>query len=315
MIHLRSRLAARLFAAALLASAAATVSASDSASTSPDQAQAAQPQAGQTKSDGLGIIVIAHGANPTWNMPVTNAVARVSQTIPAERAFLMGTPDQTPQQAYDKLVAGGAKRIVVVPLFVSSYSGHAEQVKFIGGQRADYPHAEHMKLTQVKGAVPIVGVGRGMDDHAIVGDIIADRAKALSTDAKNEWLMIVAHGPNEDEEAKQWNAAITNVGSRVRTKLPFKGVDVRLLRDDAPKDVKDKALAEMRASVEEKSKTSKVVVVPLLLSTGRVGGQIPEVLKGLTFAWDGKPLLPDDRIADWIVDEARRADKAPAGSQ
>lgn len=307
MIHLRSRLAARLFAAALLASAAATVSASDSAST--------PPAAADSKNDGLGIIVIAHGANPTWNMPVTNAVARVSQTIPAERAFLMGTPDQTPQQAYDKLVANGAKRIVVVPLFVSSYSGHAEQVKFIGGQRNDYPHAEHMKLTQVKGSVPIVGVGRGMDDHAIVGDIIADRAKALSTDAKNEWLMIVAHGPNEDDEAAQWNKAIRNVGARVQTKLPFKGVDVRLLRDDAPKEVKDKALAEMRASVEEKSKTSKVVVVPLLLSTGRVGGQIPEALKGLTFAWDGKPLLPDDRIADWILDEAKRAaQKAPAGS-
>jgi sirohydrochlorin cobaltochelatase len=308
MIHLRSRLAARLFAAALSLSAAVTVSASDSASTS--------PSAADSKTDGLGIIVIAHGANPTWNMPVTSAVARVSQTIPAERAFLMGTPDQTPQQAYDKLVANGAKRIVVVPLFVSSFSGHAEQVKFIGGQRADYPHAEHMKLTQVKGAVPIVGVGRGMDDHAIVGDIIADRAKALSTDPKNEWLMIVAHGPNEDDEAAQWNKAITNVGARVQTKLPFKGVDVRLLRDDAPKEVKDKALAEMRASVEEKSKTSKVVVVPLLLSTGRVGGQIPEVLKGLTFAWDGKPLLPDDRIADWILDEAKRAaQKTPAGSQ
>ena len=308
MIHLRSRLAARLFAAALLASTAATVSASDSASSSP-------AQAAQSKNDGLGIIVIAHGANPTWNMPVTNAVARVSQSIPAERAFLMGTPDQTPQQAYDKLVAGGAKRIVVVPLFVSSFSGHAEQVKFIGGQRADYPHAEHMKLEQVKGSVPIVGVGRGMDDHAIVGDIIADRAKALSTDPRNEWLMIVAHGPNEEDEAAQWNKAIANVGARVRTKLPFKGVDVRLLRDDAPKEVKDKALAEMRASVEEKGKTSKVVVVPLLLSSGRVGGQIPEVLKGLTFAWDGKPLLPDDRIADWILDEARRAaHKAPAGS-
>jgi sirohydrochlorin cobaltochelatase len=308
MIHLRSRLAARLFAATLTLSAAATVSASDSASTS--------PSAPEAKTDGLGIIVIAHGANPTWNMPVTSAVARVSQTIPAERAFLMGTPDQTPQQAYDKLVAGGAKRIVVVPLFVSSYSGHAEQVKFIGGQRADYPHAEHMKLTQVKGPVPVIGVGRGMDDHAIVGDIITDRAKALSTDPANEWLVIVAHGPNEDHEAEQWNKAITNVGARVRTKLPFKGVDVRLLRDDAPKEVKDKALAEMRASVEEKGKAGKVVVVPLLLSTGRVGGQIPEVLKGLPFAWDGKPLLPDDRIADWILDEARRAaQKTPAGSQ
>ena len=50
------------------------------------------------------------------------------------------------------------------------------------------------------------------------------------------------------------------------------------------------------------------MVVPLLLSTGRVAGQIPEVLKGLTFAWDGKPLLPDDRIADWILDETASVD-------
>jgi hypothetical protein len=140
-----------------------------------------------------------------------------------------------------------------------------------------------------------------MDDHPLVAAILADRAKALSQDPSRESLVIVAHGPNEDAEAVQWTEAIRLLGSRIRSTVRFREIDVRLLRDDAPKPVKDRALAELKAAVEDRARSGRIIVVPLLVSTGRIGDQIPDVLNGLEFAWDGRPLLPDARIAEWII--------------
>ena len=66
----------------------------------------------------LGVLVVAHGSTAEWNAPVKVAVDRLRATQPAEVSFLMGKAEQSAQQAYDKLVAAGATRIVVVPLLI-----------------------------------------------------------------------------------------------------------------------------------------------------------------------------------------------------
>ncbi len=260
-----------------------------------------------------GILVVAHGGDARWNEHVKEVASRVRAITPAEPAFLMGVPDQRPEEAYAKLAAAGVRQVVIVPLFVSSWSDHYEQVRFIGGLRPDYPHAEHMKLSRVGGAVPVAGVTNAMDDHPLVAAILADRARELSKDPAHESLVIVAHGPNPDDEAEKWNANIRSLGERVRAATGIAEVDVRLLRDDAPKPVKDQALAELRASVEERARKGGVIVVPLLMAPGRVAQQIPGVLSGLTFRWSGKTLLPDDRVADWVLEQARGRAGTKAG--
>lgn len=258
--------------------------------------------------DRLGILVIAHGAGPTWNAPVDAAVEAIRHTTPAEVAYLMGTGSK-PQVAYDRLVAAGATRIVVVPLLISSISAHAEQIRFIGGARPDYPHAEHMALSQVHGSVPVVMVTAAMDDDPLIADILADRAAALSRAPQNETLVLVAHGPNDDDEAAQWTAAMRRLADHISQTQRFRQMDIRLLRDDAPKPVKDRALAELRAAVASHARAGRVVVVPLLLSPGQVADEIPATLAGLDFAWEGRTLLPDDRIAQWILARARSAER------
>ncbi len=268
---------------------------------------AAQVVAGPVERQGTGVLVIAHGGDVRWNDHVKKAVEEVGRTMPAEVAFLMGVPDQRPDGAYAKLVSSGVRRVVIVPLFVSSWSDHYEQARFIGGLRADYPHAEHMKLTQLRGPAPVIAVTPGLDDHPILGAILADRAKALSRDPARETVVLVAHGPNDDGEAERWLAAMRRLGDQLRAATSVADVDVRLLRDDAPKEVKDRALGELRASVEERSRRGTALVVPLLMAPGKVADQIPRVLEGLDFRWEGATLLPDKRIAEWITATARAA--------
>lgn len=261
--------------------------------------------------DRVGVLVIAHGAGPTWNAPVESAVETVRQTMPAAVGFLMGK-GSTPQEAYDALVRQGASRIVIVPLLISSHSAHAEQIRFLGGLRPDYPHADHMHLTRVQGSVPVDRVTPAIDDDPLIATILADHARALSRDPRAETLVIVAHGPNDDDQAAQWLAAMARLADSIRSALPFRQIDTRLLRDDAPKPVKDRALAELRDAVAAHAQSGRVVVVPLLLSPGAVADEIPSTLTGLDFAWDGRTLLPDNRIAQWIVARASAHPERPA---
>lgn len=263
---------------------------------------AVSPASAQFQS--LGVLVIAHGSGPTWNAPVESAVDVVGRTMPAAVGFLMGK-GATPQQAYDALVRQGVAQIVVVPLLISSHSAHAEQIRFLAGARPDYPHAEHMQLVPLKGPVPIATVTPAMDDDPLIAAILADRARALSRDPKAETLVLVAHGPNDDDEAAEWTMVMKQLAAYIRTVSPFRAVDTRLLRDDAPKPVKDRALAELHEAVAASAASGRVVVVPLLLSPGAVADEIPATLKGLDFGWDGRTLLPDDRIAQWILARAR----------
>ena len=53
-----------------------------------------------------------------------------------------------------------------------------------------------------------------------------------------------------------------------------------------------------------RAESGRVVVVPLLLGPGRVLDQVPDVLTGLEYLWDGRPVLPDSRIADWVLSQA-----------
>lgn len=251
-------------------------------------------------------LVIAHGGSPAWNAPVLDAVERVSRTLPAAVGFLMGS-GPTPQQAYDTLVRQGVSRIVVVPLLVSSHSGHAEQIRFLAGERADNPLAGQMDLVPLKGAATIVTATPAMDDDPMIAAVLADRARALSRNARTESLVIVAHGPNDDDEAQIWIETMERLAKQISAVVRFSQIDVRLLRDDAPKPVKDLALKQLRDTVASRAPGGRVIVVPLLLSPGEVADEIPATLSGLEFAWDGRTLLPDDRIAGWILARARTA--------
>ena len=93
----------------------------------------------------LGVLVVAHGSTAAWNANVEAAVTILQQHTPSQAAYLMGAENRTPQEAYDALVAAGVQRVVIVPLLVSSYSSHYEQVRFIGGLRDDYPGSDWMR--------------------------------------------------------------------------------------------------------------------------------------------------------------------------
>src|ERR1041384_5267436 len=89
----------------------------------------------QSSADAL--LVVAHGS-PTggeWNTQVTRMIDTVDWPGPKGVAFLM-TPskEETLPQVAARLDQPGVRRIITVPLLISSFSNHYEEIRYYAGE-------------------------------------------------------------------------------------------------------------------------------------------------------------------------------------
>lgn len=288
----------------------------------------------RTSSADPGILLLVHGGSAEWNARVTELAAQVDRRRPTEVALGMATRASI-QAAVDRLAARGVTEIVAVPLFVSSWSSVITSTEYLLGQRAEAPaalaayakmnhaqpaaagtsgsassgHEGHTTVadgtTPVKSPVP-VRMTPALNDHPIVADILASRARAISRNPAEEALVIVAHGPNEDGDNRRWLADMGSVAARLEQAEHFASIDYLTLRDDAPKPVRDQATAELRALVTKRAGAGqRILVVPLLISFGGVERGLRERLEGLTYTLADAGLMPDERLVTWVLTMAR----------
>ena len=266
----------------------------------------------------IGTIVIAHGAGPEWNAQVERIAALVDTDGPIEVSYLMGPGARAHrfQDAAAKLVAAGADAIAVVPVLVSSHSGHYEQIRYLAGEVDTLSETmmHHLHMAGIEPAnvrVPI-HVTPAIDDSPDVARVLAERALALAQQPAEQALFLVGHGPNSAEDNAAWMANLRAVADTVAAATGFRDVKVGLVRDDAPAPVRAEAVKRVREIIALQHELTQrdVVVVPVLISTGQVSQvKIPADLAGLPIVYTGEALLPHPGLARWI--EARVASLRP----
>ena len=270
----------------------------------------------------FGVVLLAHGGKTNWNDEVLKLAAAVDKEVPVEVAFGMASKRNI-QQAVDKLAARGVKKIIAVPLFISSHSSVITSTEYLLGQRDSAPRelavfakmshgsdgghgASHGSensfdpTTPVKSSVPI-RISPALNAHELVGEILLSRAVDISRKPENEVVVIVAHGPVGDEENGRWLADMRVLADMVRSKSKFKRIEYLTVHDDAPEPVRSKAAAELRAVVRHAmDENSNVLIVPLLLAYGGIEEGIKKRLEGLTYTMSKQALLPDERLVQWV---------------
>jgi len=102
----------------------------------------------------IGILVIAHGSpRESWCKPVKEAVESVSMRYPTEVGYLEFVGELEGydfiHEAVDKLDEQGVTKIIAVPLFISSHSGHIAEIEYVLGLRETLPETA-MKITGMK---------------------------------------------------------------------------------------------------------------------------------------------------------------------
>ena len=199
-----------------------------------------------------GVLVLAHGsADPTWNNTVTDVTASLAEQYPLEIAFGMANP-YSMQPAIDSLEAENVDQIVVVPLFVSSFSPIIRQNEFLLGLRdsladAPMPPMAHEMTDEMKSMMaedmshkkmtmdhsghdmhdseftlePLdinskIIFTEPLDDHPLIGEILYERVEAVSKNPSTETILLVAHGPVKDSDNEKWVSTLENLGEQIR---------------------------------------------------------------------------------------------------
>jgi sirohydrochlorin cobaltochelatase len=287
---------------------------------------ASAAQSGPPHRESFGVLVMAHGGSPEWNQAVLDAVAPLRERYRIEVAFGMADA-ATIQDGLRALEARGIRNIGVLRLFVSGESWYERTEQILGlregapaGSAALRPrqeardaadgdsghqhhHHDHHQAAffRVQTEARFALSTQGLAEAPEMGLVLADRARRLSRAPKEEEVLVLAHGPADDEENERWHAGIKARAAEIRRALPFPVVQVETLREDWPEK---RAVAEqrIRALVTAASNRGRrAIVIPF-----RVQGFGPyaEVLDGLEYVADGRGLLPDARVTEWLSRQA-----------
>ncbi|MEO7360347.1 MAG: CbiX/SirB N-terminal domain-containing protein, partial [Gemmatimonadaceae bacterium] len=229
---------------------------------------------------------------------------------PVKIAFLMGAAAATTSwdSAATQLQRAGVGSIVIVPFMISSWGGHVRQIQFYAGKIPAMP-AElgemggHDMHSMVKLTVPSI-VTPALDDAPELGEALIGRWSELSVADKQRPLMLIAHGPNNQDDVIHWESNILKTAKTLREAVAPRPVRVALLRDDAPAAVRAASVAAMRDSINSLAKAARdsVTVLPVLISTGSVNTvKIPADIAGLPVRYAPVGLAPHAALAKWIV--------------
>lgn len=284
------------------------------------------PAMSHSKGD-VGVLLLAHGGQANWNEEVRRVAAEVDKKFPTEVAFGMATK-RTIQDAINKLEERGASTIVAVPLFISSKStvitsteyllgsgktAPADLAKFAKMDHGSMGHAGHASsdmLSESPAFDPTTPVTHkaviktvpALDADPVVAKILLDHARSISKAPKKEVVVIVAHGPVDDAANDLWLKDMSQIANEMKAESSYKRIDYLTVRDDAPEPIRSRATEEFRSIVKRAlDERSSVLIVPLLLSYGGIEEGVKKRLAGLDYTISPQGLLPDARIAQWVI--------------
>lgn len=268
----------------------------------------------------FGLLLLGQGGDRDWKTAIAEVEKAAHNKYPFR--FAAGLADRREIQAgIDALQAQRVRAIVIVPLFVSSYGEVMDQNRYLIGIRETpskqllegaHGHASTQTSLRVKSKVPLV-MTKALDDHPLLVDLLASRASALSRHPKDEALVLAAEAPADKADEREWNEAAAALAEKVRQKCGFAAARAYALRDEGKQSERDASEGGLVTLIKDLRRAhGKVVVVPLAMTSSQAAEmRLPRVLDGLFAKYDGRTILPDPRIAQWVEQSALPAAKLP----
>lgn len=257
----------------------------------------------------IGVVIMPHGSTQPWNDAVETTIKPLTSKYPIEMAYGMGDP-QIIQEAVSRLEQRGIKRIVFVRMYALDHhmKSLTDYILGLSDQSPADPHgsghgSEAGAPPQVRTAAHFSTFG-GYEQSPGIVQVLHKRIAELSKDPANETVLLVAHGEGSDEGNDKWLAVMNQNIDLLRQDphcAKLKAVKALTVREDWPKQ-REKAVAEVRAAIEEAGKHGRVLVI-----ANRLYGSGPykKMLQGLTYEINEKGLV-DPILTSWLEDGLTR---------
>lgn len=251
-----------------------------------------------------GVLVLMHGFREAGDKMFKEKVQPLGNIFPTSMgvgmAMMMSSHIQT---ALDDLKAAGAKEIVVVPVTSSATNELYRQWLYIFGkqEKAEFSSVPRVKTDAVIRIVPPPG------DDPLIAEALLDHANEISTDPKNEVVVIAGHGPSGAADNEQEMKVLAGLAKIIQEDGGFAAVYGQTLQDDAPPEIRDANVQKLRGIIEKAARDGKkVLVVTNLISARSIQAKMRDDLKGLDFKFNPKGIAQHDNFMKWMMEGVRK---------
>ncbi len=277
-----------------------------------------------------GVLLLAYDTGGAWKNEL-GAIRSQLRGVAVESVESAGGGIAI-QRGLDRLKNQHVAKVVAIPLELISESPVMDELRYLFGIRAepaqDRPDAPRPGMAPVKPVnksallIPGRGPKRLKSEAALVltatidaspalADILAARATSLARDPAKESVVLVGLAPRSDERLKAWETAATAIAESVRVKGGFREGAILRVRDGTRAGQQDKDREENKATLRRLTTQGGVVAVPLAPDGRRIGQLLRRQLGTSGYRWNGKGLIGDPRLVDWILSTSKAASALP----
>lgn len=249
--------------------------------------------------------LLSHNLSDEWDSTILDMIDAVEMKIPYPLEVAFGMWDQKSfQKAITHLGHQDVCSLLIIPLFISDHSDVIRAQKYQFHLTETNPLPFDPGRVEIPRSIQHIQYSSALNDNITLSQIIEKRAQELSQHPSNEELILVAHGPNSDEDDTLWLRDLSIHSSRLQ--IPFSKTHIVTLRDDAPAPIQDGKTRELRTYVAEAhAKGLKPIILPVLLAPGGIEQGLIKRLEGLEYHYSNHMLAPDDLLINWIVEQAK----------
>jgi len=252
----------------------------------------------------IGVLVLGHGFREVGDALFKSSLDPIADAYPTSVGLGMNMMDSGHLQAQvDRLIAAGAKTVVVVPVSMGTESSLIQQWDYIFG-RAD--ESAYLDVPRVTTTATVV-MAPTPTHSPILSRVLRDYAVEISADPANEVVIVIGHGPTDAEHNALELAAMETHAQYIRDNSDLDDVRVATLQDDAPRAIRAANVERIRGWIEEATADGRTVLVINTLPTqGAVQGRIANDLKGLAYKGNMKGLVEHPAFVEWVEETVRR---------
>ena len=260
----------------------------------------------------VGVLLVNHGSHSeTWRNMLLDVEEKVKGDLLAndgvegvKTAFMEYNEPSIASQLkwFDD---NGYTDVVLVPIFLTVSSHYSHDIPVIAGLTSDPKIKEQLdkEKIEVYKAKARVTITPPLDFTTLLKKNIARRVEALSTDASNEAVLLVAYG--DEQYNQQWEEMVSKIGKYLKVKTKHETVAyawcghiVRYSSDPTTEGI------EKLMEFED-----KVIVIPVLVANDEhFQGEIiqdgvdaaPMAETNVIYKQDA--ILPDANLNQWVRD-------------
>lgn len=247
----------------------------------------------------IGVLILSHGVGENSDRMLKEALEPVTTVYPTAIGFGMAMMTSAHlQSAVDDLVERGAKKIILVQNGTTTeYNSLTRQWKYIFGLGEE---ATYLEVPVVQADVEFV-LSEPFADNSLITDILYDHVKEVSKNPTNEVVIIVGHGPEDNEDNEPDLEILSAHVDRIAARNEFADVKIINLQDDAIPPIRKSNVKRLRRWITKATDNGQdVIVVAIAAASHGVQAHIRQDLRGLTYTFADKGMSEHPKYVEWL---------------